>query len=363
MSWVGLADAQGAEFDLTGLHGRPRKRAPIAQTSREDALATRGTILLEADVAQFTVPRPLIGYGLGASFMLKVDFGTEDKLDFMLSIGDGCWQHRLPLRITNDLQVVRISYAWDAASRAGVLSVFQPRSRHLAQCLVPAPRPLPWAVLRTLMHEAPEMCRENDVGFVALSRGFEPAGPMPGIHGSIELATPQGMRPIRDIGMGARVLSPEGRTLRVMRAVKRLLPARGSFAPHTLRAPYLGLERDLTLSGETLVKLEGSDVEYLLGVEAVLAQVNQIGEHRAPRIHPRASTATYHQLILDEVDTVDATIGVSSLDLSPVPREGLAAATTLWADVSPRAPVRPASEPLPVARGYEIVSLNATRAA
>ncbi|MEO1704629.1 MAG: hypothetical protein AAFR50_04730, partial [Pseudomonadota bacterium] len=61
--------------------------------------------------------------------------------------------------------------------------------------------------------------------------------------------------------------------------------------------------------------------------------------------------------------TVDATIGVSSLDLPPVPREGLAAATTLWADVSPRAPVRPASEPLPVARGYEIVSLNATRAA
>ncbi|MEL6914484.1 MAG: Hint domain-containing protein [Pseudomonadota bacterium] len=362
MSWVGLADAQGAEFDLLGLENRARVGMRPAR-ARDDALACRGTILFEADVAQFTVPRPLVGHGIGASFMLQVDFGTEDKLDFTLSVGDAVWQHRLPLKITNDLQVVRVSYAWDAASRAGVLSVYQPRSRHVAQCLVPEPRPVPWAVLRSLIHEAPDMCRANEMSFVALSRGFEPAGPMPGLRGDVEVATPGGMRRICEIGMEDRVLSPDGRPLRVIRPVRRQLPARGSFAPFRLRAPYLGLDHDLTLSGESLVRLEGPDVEYLLGVEAVLAQANQLGESRASSVRPRASLASYHQLVLEEADTLDTGVGISSLDLTPVPRAGLGAATTLWADMSQSAPVSARRDEIPLARPYEIMTLNATRAA
>ncbi|MEM1100124.1 MAG: Hint domain-containing protein [Pseudomonadota bacterium] len=362
MTWIGLADPQGAEFDLVGLGNRARlPHAPGGD--RAAALACRGTILFEADVAQFTVPRPLIGHGIGASFMLKVDFGTEDKLDFTMTVGDGIWQHRLPLKITNDLQVVRVSYAWDTETRAGVLSVYQPRSRHLAQCLVPEPRPVPWAVLRSLIHDAPDMCRSNEMSFVALSRAFEPAGPMPGLDGNVEVATPEGMRRICEIGAEDRVLSVDGRPLRVIRRVCRQLPARGSFAPFRLRAPYLGLERDMTLSGETLVRLDGPDVEYLLGVEAVLAQTNQLGESRAASVHPRAALASYHQLVLEEADIFDTSVGIASLDLTMADRDGLGAATTLWADLARRAPVGPARTETPLARPYEIVTLNDTRAA
>lgn len=362
MSWVGLADGHEAEFDLSGLMGRAGRRA-LQPPGRQELQACRRTIVLEADVAQFTVPRPLIGHGLGASFALSVAFGTSDMLDFSLSIGQDTWEHRLPLKITDDLQVVRISLAWDTATGAGVLSVYQPRSRHLAQCLVEAPRPMPWAALRSLVHEAPEMCLTNDVRFLAVSRHFEPAGAMPGLSGATGIATPVGIRPIREIVAGDLVLTPEGVARQVVTAVRRILPARGSFATHVLRAPYLGLARDITVSAETLVHLEGSDVEYLLGVEAVLAQADQLGEVRAAQGTRDRPTACYYQLVLEDVDVLDAGVGVSSLDLGAAARRGIAAATTLWADVEAEALQGHPPPPFPLARAYEIVTINAVRAA
>ncbi|MEM9437282.1 MAG: Hint domain-containing protein [Pseudomonadota bacterium] len=362
MSWVGLADGEEAQFDLGGLLGRTRPPS-LRMADRKSALACRGTIMLEADVAQFTVPRPLIDYGLGASYTFSVAFGDSDMLDFTLSVGAGAWEHRLPLRITNDLQVVRIAYAWDTTTRAGILSVYQPRSRHLSQCIVPNPKPIPWAALRELVHDAPEQCRENDVRFLAVSRAFEPAGAMPGLSGAVEVATPTGARPIREIVAGDLVLTPTGAARRVAAPVRRIVPARGSFAAHRLRAPYLGLARDLTLSGETLVHLEGPDVEYLLGVEGVLAQADQLGETRAPVIAEQRATACYHQLVLEDVDVFDAGIGVASLDLGAGARDGVAGATTLWADVPDGGPQGHAPAPFSLARTYEIVTLNAARAA
>lgn len=358
MSWVGLADARGAQFDLTGLSNRPR-RQPQKVADRPGALATRGTLLMEADVAQFAVPRPLIDHGLGASYGLTVAFGEADALEFTLSIGQSRWIHKLPLMITNELQVVRISYAWDAASQAAVLSVFQPRSQHLAQVLLPAPRPIPLAALRGLIHDAPEMCRANDISFVALSRAFEPAGAMPGLARQTQVATPEGLRTVTDIKAGDEVLTMDDEAVPVLATVKRTLPARGSFAPCRLRAPYLGLARDLHLSAETLVELQGSDVEYLLGVEQVLAQASQVGERDSAGSD--VLTATYHQLILPQPELLDASIGVLSLNLGAALPKGIAAATTLWADAP--GPVAHEAQPYPLARPYEVVTLNAARAA
>ena len=362
MSWVGLADANGAEFDLTGLITRARPSA-YKLKERPDALACRGTIMVEADVAQFTVPRPLIDHRLGAGFRLDMAFGTEDMLDFTLTIGEQTWQARLPLLITDTLHPVRITYAWDAAIKAAVLSIYQPRSHHTAQTLLQSPRPIPWAVLRGLVHDAPEMCRSNEVTFVAISRGFEPAGAMPGFGGRTPIATPDGPREVARISAGDTVLTVDGNPVQVLRRVHRLLPARGSFTPFNLRAPYLGLDRDLTLAGETLVQLEGSDVEYLLGIERVLAQVNQLGEGKAAPLRGDRATIVYHQLVLDKVEILEAGVGLGSFNLSASEPDSVSAATTLWADLKGSMPTGHGPEPYPVARPYEIVTLNASRAA
>ncbi|MEM8591947.1 MAG: Hint domain-containing protein [Pseudomonadota bacterium] len=362
MSWVGLADSRGAEFDLSGLSQLSQTR-PLKITERPGAFAARGTVMLEADVAQFTVPRPLLGHGLGASFGLTVEFGTEDMLDFKLNIGDNSWDHRLPLKITNELQIVRITYAWDVATRAAVLSVYQPRSQHLAQVMVAEPRSIPWAALRSMIHDAPEMCRANEVGFVALSRAFEPAGAMPGLTGPTAIATPEGLRPIVEIEADDYVLSPHGVPRRVIAAVRRDLPARGSFTPHILHAPYLGIERDMVLSGESLVELQGPDVEYLLGVEQVLAEAHQVGEPETLQPEETEPVVRYHQLILEDAELFDAGVGVLSLNLGASKPEGLAAVTTLWADAAGAGLLSHRPDPFPLARPYEIVTLNASRAA
>ncbi|MEM6276596.1 MAG: Hint domain-containing protein [Pseudomonadota bacterium] len=361
MTWVGLADQGGAQFDLTGLSNRPRRRAERVVESA-GALATRGTLMLEADVAQFTIPRLLIDHCLGASYGLVVAFGETDTLEFALSVGDADWVESLPLQITDELQTVRITYAWDAASRAAVLSIFQPRSQHLAQVILPSPRPIPLAALRSLIHEAPAMCRSGDIRFVALSRAFEPAGAMPGLARNTQIMTRDGLRFVSEIERGDMVIDVDGRLQRVQAAVRRVLPARGSFTPYRLRAPYLGLERDFVASGESLVELQGSDVEYLLGVERVLAHASQVAERDFAGEASEQTTVTYYQLLLERSVLMDASIGVLSLNLGAAVPTGIAAATTLWADAGsvlrghdPR--------PYPVARSYEVVTLNASRAA
>ena len=183
---------------------------------------------------------------------------------------------------------------------------------------------------------------------------------MPGLDRRTLIDTPRGLRRISEIVAGDLVYTAQGDRREVITAVSRVLPARGSFAPHNLHAPYLGLERDLLVSGETLVELQGSDVEYLLGVEQVLAQASQVGERAS--LGEDQATVTYHQLIFEEPELLDASIGLLSLNLRAAEPRGLAAATTLWADVVGR-DVRHASDPLPLARPYEVVTLNATRAA
>lgn len=362
MSWVGLADPTGAEFDLAGLSSRTRSPAR-ALLDRPGALACRGTLLIEADIAQFTVPRPLVDHGLGASFGLRIEIGEEDAMAFTLSIGGQEWAHSLPLCITDELQSVKVSYAWDTATRAAVLSVYQPRSQHLAQVLLASPRPIPWPALRSLIHEAPSLCRRNQMTFVALSREFEPAGPMPGLLRNTPILTPFGPRPISELRAGDHVTTHGGGDVPIQATIRRTLPARGGFAPRHLQAPYLGLETDIVLSAESLIEFEGSDVEYLLGTDRVLAFAAQVGEPHLGLRRTQQQTVTYHQLVLDRVEVLESGIGVASMNLGAPRPSRIEAATTLWADVPARLTLDHGEWPLTIGRPYEIVTLASSRAA
>ncbi|MEM1237203.1 MAG: Hint domain-containing protein [Pseudomonadota bacterium] len=362
MSWVGLADCDDAEFDLTGLASRRRNHASQMPQCL-DSLAYRGTIMVEANVAQFTVPRPLINHQHGEGFWLDMAFGTDDTLDFTLTIGDQMWEARLPLVITDMLHPVRITYSWDVATRAAILSVCQPRSYNLEQILLYAPRPIPWAALHGLIQDAPAMCRSNDVTYLAVSRGFEPAGMMPGVEGGTPVATTQGNVEMAKIRAGDTIITKDGRHVPVLGRLQRTLPARGSFTPFNLRAPYLGLKRDVILAGEALVQLEGADVEYLLGCERVLAQVNQLGEGKSSPLRSDHPTVSYHQLVFDGVEILNAGVGICSMNFATQRPNRIAAAATLWADLHGNWPGHHGTEPHPIARPYEIVTINASRAA
>ncbi len=366
MSWIALADAHGADFNLLGLSyriGSPKStpRAP-ENHPKFGKLACRGTLLLEAPIARYNMPRTLLDHSSSQGFSLRIACTEADTLSFALEVDGTCWKHSLPLSVTPEAQIVRISFAWDSAIRAGVLSVFQPQTNHLAQVLVSAPRPLPWMVLEDAIHAASAACQKNQLNFVAISRAFEPTGPMPGLGAGTRIATPNGPKSISRLGAGDTVLCTQGVAHRILRRIERTVPARGSFAPQVMRAPFLGLTQNVTVSAESLVALGGPDVEYLLGIEHVLAHVALLKDGRnAHPLSPRG-VICYHQLVLETVEMLDAEIGIASFNLGVASPDRMASATTLWADLPHHIPGHGAL-PHPVARPYEVATLNAARAA
>jgi hypothetical protein len=67
----------------------------------------------------------------------------------------------------------------------------------------------------------------------------------------------------------------------ILRAVTPLsLPARGSYAPVLLRAPYFGQMRDLLVSADQLVAISGPEAEYLFDAESVLMPAGALVDGR-----------------------------------------------------------------------------------
>lgn len=66
--------------------------------------------------------------------------------------------------------------------------------------------------------------------------------------------------------------------LRVLRNLT--LPARGSFAPVLLRAPFFGQRQDLLVSADQLVAVTGAEAEYLFAEESVLMRAGDIVDGR-----------------------------------------------------------------------------------
>ena len=66
-----------------------------------------------------------------------------------------------------------------------------------------------------------------------------------------------------------------------LRARRNLtLPARGSFAPVLLRAPFFGQRQDLLVSADQLVAVTGAEAEYLFAEESVLMRAGDMVDSR-----------------------------------------------------------------------------------
>ena len=58
------------------------------------------------------------------------------------------------------------------------------------------------------------------------------------------------------------------------------LPARGSFAPVLLRAPYFGQHQDILVSADQLIAISGLETEYLFDQDSVLAPASALVDGR-----------------------------------------------------------------------------------
>ncbi|WP_147126439.1 Hint domain-containing protein [Shimia ponticola] len=371
MGWIGLCDRIGAEFDFGGLPQLGSKTSAAAYLNRpKTPLATRGTLMLEAEIPHFTVRRRLLDFegqtrnGAGRScFEIIIKMHTNAQLEVTLRVDDQSWTRRLNADIREQGHTVRVSYAWDAASRAAVLGLYQPGTGHLDQVLIPAPRPIPWDDLSDLVQGRHSTTIEPGVEFIALSDQFEAMGPMPSITGHTILQTLSGPKPISKVTPQDAIQLEDGRYAQPLRLLRRMLPARGSLAPLRVCAPYFGLKRDFEVSFAAHLLMAGSDVEYLLGSEAVLARAAHLLDGRCVTHGAERTLVPYYQVVFDTVEVMQGPVGIQSMILPTASPNSLTASTTLLADLPDGLAFDHGDLPFPMARRYEMVTLNAARAA
>ena len=166
--------------------------------------------------------------------------------------------------------------------------------------------PLSLTDIRGLMQGRSDQTFASDMIFAALSDQIEPIGPMPAILPQTPMATPWGYKPVGSLRRGDTVSTRDDGVVPVLQQVSRRVPARGSFQPIRLRAPYFGLRQDIIVGPEQRLIIDGPEVEYLFGQEAVLVAARHLVNGFAAHAEPCGPVITYAQLLLPKHETMIA---------------------------------------------------------
>lgn len=304
MTWIALADHTDRRFSLLGL-GADKKNAPVCET-QPDALMTTGSIVFETRQSPEGRPQLLLGY--------KSTFPWHRSLTFQAIPGGGValvqvqgndiTHAAIQHKDSGRSDVLRITYSWDSAAKWGRLAMEQPESNRIVTVPVPDPKPISLQDLRDLMLGRGDQTFAPDVIFAALSDRIEPLGPMPTLLPSTPLATPWGYKPAFQLNRGDTVMTQASGVVPVLQRVSRTVPARGSYAPVRLRAPYFGLQQDIIVAPDQRLMIDGPEVEYLFNKEAVLIPARHLVNGFAALQETCGPVVTYTQLLLPGHETM-----------------------------------------------------------
>ncbi len=268
----------------------------------------RGTLLLETRLSPEGRPQTLLAFNRShpwpGSFTLQALPGGG--LVLVEGQGDDVRHVTLPLEPDGRLDVLRLTYAWDAPARWAQLSVERPEADTPTFTEPHSPHPLLIADAQTISTDARRRTVDRDVLFFALSDTVEPVGPMPGLTGNVPIATPQGDVPVKDVKRGDLVVTHNGEVVPVLQVVKRVVPAKGNLRPVHLRAPYFGLRRDILVAPQQRLVIGGSEVEYLFGREAVLVPARHLVNGVSALNGDGPDLVTYHHVLLPGHEVVMA---------------------------------------------------------
>lgn len=364
MSWIGLSDWDEGRFAPCGL-GLLRQAKALIDTG-DGAMMDRGTLVVELRLLPDGRPHELFGLESRhpAPRRLMIQALPGGSIALVHQQGDRMCHAVVRLPATERAELVRISYAWDAATGFGRLALEQPETGGVVSVPVRGPMPLPVRDARAMMLGKPGRVRAQDVDHAAISTRIEPIGPQPSLALDVPVATPFGYRQAGKLQRGDTVITEAAGAVPVLHRIDRTVPARGSFRPLRLFAPYFGLAQDITVSQAQRLVIRGSEVEYLFGREAVLVPALHLLNGHVGRIAPAGPVIRYTQLILPGHETV-LTAGTwsESLYLGRIRRNAQRVAESTLAGLDrSRLPEhgRPAFQ---VLRRFEAVTLADQRAA
>ncbi len=198
---------------------------------------------------------------------------------------------------------LRLTYAWHAPDRHGILTVETLETGALDQAAFDDPQPMPLDDIAALIN-GQHVQIDSAVALLACSDEIESTGVSSGFEAGTLIDTAIGPRPIESLKPGDLVHTIERGLQPVRTVVSREVPAVGGFAPIHLRAPYFGLQQDMTVSPGHRVLIAGADAEYLFGADAVLVEARHLAKMASVPRQRGGETVRYVQLVMDCHDCI-----------------------------------------------------------
>ncbi len=266
MTWLGLSDWLDRRFDPNGLG---IDHDPSREAKAQAVLAT-GTIVVE-DIFDADSHEPLFVAALAplkARKALCFQVKRDNRLELLAIKGSSAQKLSLGLPYAPDPgETIRLSFSWDSLTNWARLAFEYPERNTFAVTSFVMRWTVALRELEYLFLNSPWGLSDN--GFVAFSSRLEPLGPRPSLPIGSVLMSSQGPKPICDIKRGDVVRTADGEWVPVLQKIEQSLPAAGLAQPVVLRAPFFGLHSDQVVSADQILRLSGTDVEYIYGKENV----------------------------------------------------------------------------------------------
>lgn len=363
MGWIGLFDGQNHVFNR---HGLRRGSAPECGLPTDDEIMPRGTLLVETRLSPDGKPRTILSFERKQPWKFSLSMQALPGGGFILieNQQDAMRHMTLPHVPDGHMDVIRLSYRWNAPEKWASLTMERPETDSLHSVRMTRPHPLPMTELAQILTRPHYRNPQADLRLLAVSREVEPLGPLPGLTANVPIATPRGFLPAGSLRRGDLVITEAGVTVPVLHSVKQTMPAHGSLAPVRLRAPYFGLRRDIVVAPHQRLVISGSQVEYLFGREAVLVPARHLINGVSALRASGPNMVTYHHLLLPGHEVINAAgCPVESLYVGRLRRKPEDLSKSLLANVD-RSQLPEHPQPVwPVLKPYEAIALAMSRAA
>lgn len=336
MSWIALTDLRSPRFNIRGIGVNaeaPGARGPM----QPDEILPQGTMMMEL---RFQVEpeekRQLVSVRRRSGWIRELFVTLSGSGQIEMAFRQGHNKSRAAIRFPAPVRDsrMRITYAWNAPLRAGLLTVELLDEGRMFQTGVFAPVPLPPEDIKVAIRNGRRAFLDPALTYLAFADHIEPVGFGTGVLAGTMIETPEGPRRVDKLRLGDMVTTATSGPQPVRWIGKREVPALGSFRPVRLRAPFFGLSTDVLLAPDHRVRLESAEADYMLGTDEILLPVGHLvnGEHARQEARPRI--VTYYQVLLDMHDCLlHAGVWAESLYVGTIARRPDVARTTVLGEL------------------------------
>ncbi len=349
MNWIAISDG-----------GRALRRPPAAAPGAAPLLSV-GTLVIETRFSALAHHRQVLvslSREAGWPRLFRLSLRARGDLYLEHRQGDTAAYALLDFPEPELDATLRITLAWHAPERVGMLSVENLDTGAGAQEMFDAPCPWPMDDLAALFQGSEGVRLDPAITCLACADTLVPVGLTSGFAAGTLVGTAAGPRPVETLAPGDLVQTYDAGLQPVRLAVGHEVPALGRFAPVEMLAPFFRLGRDLTVAPQHRILIDGADAEYLFGADAVLVAARQLLPLTGA-VQPRTpATMRYVQVLLDSHQCLSVSgawgesLFIGDLADDPV-RHAMSALDAVPADHLPRH-TRIAS---PHVRGYEAMVL------